>query len=62
MDDRRIRRAEKGVPDCRTCIESEGCVWAIPGHYCLKWRSKEPEKREPDPNKAWERGDETEFM
>lgn len=49
-------------PDCRTCIHHEDCEKARDGAFCMKWRSKEPEeKREPDPNKAWERGEEAVF-
>lgn len=47
---------------CRTCIYRKSCEKARDGAFCMKWRSKEPEeKREPDPNKAWERGEEAVF-
>lgn len=48
-------------PDCRTCIHRDGCEKAMDGAFCMKWQSKEPEKREPDPNKEWERGEEAVF-
>lgn len=45
-------------PDCGTCALRKGCAAAMEGTFCTRWTSKEPEKREPDPNRAWETGEE----
>ena len=48
-------------PDCGTCVLRKGCPSAAEGSFCTRWRSKEPEKREPDPNRAWETGEEADL-
>ena len=48
-------------PDCGTCVLRKGCAAAMEGTFCTRWRSKEPEKREPDPSRAWETGEEADL-
>ena len=49
------------APDCTTCIHRKGCERYAENSFCGRWQSKEPEKREPDPNDLWKRGEEVEF-
>ena len=48
-------------PDCSTCICRKTCDRAAENSFCTRWKSREPEEREPDPNRLWETGEEVEF-
>lgn len=48
-------------PDCRTCIRRETCPDATENRFCGQWGSRVPERRLPDPNEQWERGEPAEF-
>ena len=45
------------APDCDHCFLRDSCPDAEPGTFCVMWRSREPEKREPDPNDLWRQGE-----
>lgn len=49
------------VPDCAYCFLRDRCADAQPGKFCALWQSREPEKREPNPNDLWRRGEEAVF-
>ncbi|MBQ8109537.1 MAG: hypothetical protein IJ124_05180 [Clostridia bacterium] len=49
------------LPDCAFCWLRDTCADAEPGKFCTYWQSREPEKREPDPNDLWNRGEEAVF-
>lgn len=53
--------SERKDPDCATCIRWRTCERAAENSFCTMWQSREPEKREPDPNKLWEQGEEVDF-
>ena len=47
---------------CETCLERGSCERAQEGSFCGQWHSRETERKpEEDPNRKWERGEETEF-
>ena len=49
------------APDCCVCIRRKGCARYAENSFCGQFQSREPEKREPDPNRLWETGEEVEF-
>lgn len=52
---------EQPEPDCCTCIHRKECERYDEGSYCGQWQSREPEPKGPDPNKAWEQGEDVIF-
>lgn len=53
-----MTQAEYADPDCYTCCKWDTCENAVAGHFCPMWQSKLPDEDRPDPNDAWEKGEE----
>lgn len=44
-------------PDCLNCWKKNICPQMEEGKFCGQWQSKEPAPKGPDPNEAWNRGE-----
>lgn len=56
-----LRQETEQGPDCSTCVQRRTCERYAENSFCGQWRSREPEVREPDPNRLWETGEEVDF-
>lgn len=58
---RQEEELKRKIPDCCVCIHRNGCERYQANSYCTRFQSRDPEYREPDPNRLWETGEEVEI-